>query len=224
MHIPPGKVPEAVRPVADDANYVAVIGPGAGVKANKAVYQELKRDARFRVEVLGGRGENYDRYPEHWDGGSPAPNLKSFAETLLAEGNVCRADCIVAGSRGGQVVLPELWRTLGEGSPPSVVINGGCAMTLPGPAVEWPVGVVTILVLGGEDYFRGGRPAREYVMSTRRKVPRGSKSTAIFYVREMEHMPQTDLMRIMWQPLLLAAIYWRASNRAPAYELQDISK
>ena len=35
--------------------------------------------------------------------------------------------CMVFGSRGGQVVLPELWAALGNKVPPSIVINGGAA-------------------------------------------------------------------------------------------------
>lgn len=224
MLVPPGKVSEVVRPVSDEAAFVAVLAPGAGVKANKSVYSDLKRDARFRVQVLGARGESYDRYPEHWDGGSAPPNLESFAGDLLADGNIMRADCIVAGSRGGQVIIPAIWRALGTACPPAVVINGGCAMGLPGPRIIWPVNAVTILVLGGEDYFRSGTPAPEYIAGTKRRVPSGNTSTAILFVREMEHMPQTSLMKMLLASLLLSAIYWRASGRAPSFELRSIVK
>lgn len=224
VYVPPGKVSEVLRLVSDEAALISVIGPGAGLKANKVVYDEIEHDARFRIHIFGQRGEQYDRYPEHWDGGSTAPNLESFAGDVLAQGVVENSDCIIAGSRGGQVVLPCLWRVLGANAPPAVVFNGGCAMALPGPAVQWPLAAVTILVLGGDDYFRGRMGVKDYLATTRKFVPRGNNSTAILYVREMEHMPQTGLLQLLLRPLLLAAIYWRASGRAPSFELRTVLK
>eukprot|EP00445_Apocalathium_hangoei_P004248 CAMPEP_0203856278 /NCGR_PEP_ID=MMETSP0359-20131031/10086_1 /ASSEMBLY_ACC=CAM_ASM_000338 /TAXON_ID=268821 /ORGANISM="Scrippsiella Hangoei, Strain SHTV-5" /LENGTH=747 /DNA_ID=CAMNT_0050772871 /DNA_START=22 /DNA_END=2261 /DNA_ORIENTATION=+ len=222
FYIPPQKIADVLRKVVDEAALIAVIGPGAGVKANGAVYQEVKEDARFRVQVLGGRGENYDRYPEYWDGGSAPPNLESFGAVLVSEGIAARADCIVAGSRGGQVVLPVLWRAFGTSTPPAVCINGGCSMSLPGPAIQWPPNAVTIMVLGGDDYFRAATPAKEYVINARKRVPQGNTSTAVLFVMEMEHMPQSSLMQIMLRPLMLAAIFWKSSGNPPLDILVDL--
>jgi len=224
MFVPPGRVAEVLRRVSDEAAAVAVIGPGAGMNANQSVYHKLDHDARFRMHVLGQRGETYDRYPDYWDNGSPPPNLESFAYDILGQGVLEQADCILAGSRGGQVVLPCIWRTLGDKAPPAVVINGGCAMTIPGPPVQWPLRAVTILILGGADYFRGRLNGKDYVASTSNRVPQGNSSTAILYIREMDHMPQSSLMQIILQPLLLAAIYWKSSGRPPVYELHNILK
>lgn len=65
---------------------------------------------------------------------------------------------------------------------------------------------------------------KEYIASTKACVPKESFSTAILYVREMEHMPQTSLLRLLLKPLLLAAIYWRASGRAPAFEFAALAR
>lgn len=97
-------------------------------------------------------------------------------------------------------------------------------MRLPGPPVQWPQHAVTILILGGADYFRGRLSSTDYIAGARSRVPPGNTSTAILYIREMEHMPQSGILQIILQPLLLAAIYWKVSGRTPASELQAIRK
>ncbi|CAK0849158.1 unnamed protein product [Prorocentrum cordatum] len=72
----------------------------------------------------------YDRYPPHWQDGSPPPNLESFASDLVASDAVGATDVLVFGSRGGQVVLPEFWRQCGPEVPPCFVMNGGCRGTV----------------------------------------------------------------------------------------------
>lgn len=84
-------------------------------------------------------------------------------------------DCFIFGSRGGQVVLPILWRAVKD-VPPSVVLNGGCAMRLPGPQVEWPCGAVTVMLLGGKDFFRAGVSRDDYLDTTCRCVPQWNQS------------------------------------------------
>jgi len=165
MYVPPAKAAQVLQLVSDEAALISVVGPGAGVKANKTVYQELKQDARFRVQVFGGRGEPYDRYPESWSGGAPAPNLETFGQELLTGGVLEQSDCLVVGSRGGQVVLPFLWGHRGDAVPPTVVINGGCAMAGLPRATEqaWPRTAVTLLLMGGQDHFRGKASPEEYV-------------------------------------------------------------
>ncbi|KAL1508424.1 hypothetical protein AB1Y20_004531 [Prymnesium parvum] len=56
-------------------------------------------------------------------------------------------DCLVCGSRGGEVTLPALW-LLGCRMP-AVVINGGCAREKAGWL--WPPGVYVVLLTGGRD-------------------------------------------------------------------------
>ena len=45
-------------------------------------------DGTTQVEMCGSRGASYDRYPECWQNGKPAPNLETFAKErdLEAEG------------------------------------------------------------------------------------------------------------------------------------------
>jgi hypothetical protein len=185
-------------------------------------------DARFKVKFLGSAGERYDRYPESWDQGCPAPNLESFAGSLLKKDSkdaIDGSDCLVFGSRGGQVVLPYLWRTQGEKVPPAVIINGGCAMDLPTRA-EWPESAVTFLLLGGRDYFRGRFSKNDYVANVKTYVPNGNRTTAILFVNEMEHMPHAALLRAVLAPMLATLLAWKAAQSeaggAPKAELQRV--
>ncbi|CAE7639902.1 rnf141, partial [Symbiodinium necroappetens] len=127
-----------------------IVAPGAGVKTLGTRFRALGAEPGFQVEVAGRKGVLYDRYPECWDTGAGAPNLRTFGEDLVRMGIHRRADCLIFGSRGGQVVLPLMWSALGDEVPPSVVVNGGCAMQLPGPAVRWPHRAVTVMLLGGQ--------------------------------------------------------------------------
>jgi hypothetical protein len=220
---PAATVIEPAAAVIEPAAAVAVIGPGAGLGRNRAVYAELAQDARFELNVQGKGGEPYDCYPPAWQNGCPAPNLESFAEALLAQGEVERSDCLVVGSRGGQVVLPLLWRELGEKAPPAVVINGGCAMNLPS-RVAWPDSAVTFLLIGGKDYFGGRHSAEDYVSYTKSCVPGGNGTTAILFVREMEHMPQEALLRAVLPCMLQALLAWKARSEGgpPLAELNGV--
>jgi len=213
--IPPDRSKSLLRLAAS----VVVVAPGAGTGINSEVYKALGEDRRFKVKAVGKKGEAYDRYPEYWEHGAPAPNLETFAADVLDHG---LGDVLVLGSRGGQVVLPCLWRKLGSKVPPAVVINGGCAMNLPGPAVSWPLGAVTLLLMGGEDFFKGKLSSADYIASSKKKVPAGNSSTAIVYVRQMQHMPQRVLLSTVLDQLLLAALAWKASGRAPEAQLSAL--
>merc|ERR1719356_132203 len=156
---------------------------------------DLRSDPSLKVDVVGMANTSYDCYPEDWPQGHRAPNLRSFAEReLLASGKASCSDCLVFGSRGGQVVLPALWQKSGADVPPAVVLNGGCSMDLHRP-VLWPESAVSFLLLGGQDdLFRNqwGRllsPA-DYLADAKTHVPTKNKTTAILYVSEMTHMPQ----------------------------------
>lgn len=190
---------------------VAVIAPGAGTGANGPVYARLERTGAVRLQLLGRAREPYDRYPESWPHGCPAPNLQSFAQDVLDGGALERSDCLVLGSRGGQVVLPLLWKLLGAAVPPAIVINGGCAMPLPAP-VSWPEAAATFLLVGGRDWFRGDRTGEEYVAQTRCCVPAGNSTTAILYVEEMSHVPQEALLAAVLEHALQALPAWQAGD------------
>jgi len=97
-------------------------------------------------------------------------------------------------------------------------------MSLPGPDVSWPAGVVTILLMGGEDFFKGKLSSADYIASSKKKVPAGNASTAMLYVRQMQHMPQKALLQMVLDQLLLAALGWKAAGRAPEAELSNLAK
>lgn len=200
---------------------VSVIAPGAGIGANGGVYARLGSGKQFEVRVVGRARDAYDRYPEGWPQGCPAPNLQSFGQEILARKLAAGSDCLVLGSRGGQVVLPLLWQALGDEAPPALVINGGCALSSPSP-VSWPRRAVTFLVLGGQDYFRGGMSPEDFVASARRCVPAGNETTAILYVSEMEHMPQAQLLDVLMDRALEALLSWKASGSPPADDFSSL--
>lgn len=180
---------------------VALFAPGAGTFQNRLVYSDMRRSGRFQLEELGRSRAEYDRYPYPWAQGTPAPNLESFTLDQLARNAFKPNDCLVFGSRGGQVGMPLVWQALGANTPPAVVINGGCAMALPVP-VHWPQQAVTFLLLGGRDYFRGKAPIEEYIAFAKSRVPAGNSTTAILFVNEMEHMPQSALLALVLPPMI----------------------
>lgn len=200
---------------------VSVVAPGGGTVCNAAAYAALGRCDGVEVEIQGQSRAPYDRYPPAWEEGAPAPNLETFALDLLARGIVEYSDCLVVGSRGGQVVLPTLWRERGNNVPPAVVINGGCANTLPTP-VHWPDEAVTLLLLGGQDYFKGQQSSDQYISSTQTYVPNANTTTAILFVREMAHMPQTELLDAILLHMIHAVTVWRSSGEVPSDELLTV--
>mmetsp|Transcript_79894 Transcript_79894/g.144196 ORF Transcript_79894/g.144196 Transcript_79894/m.144196 type:complete len:567 (-) Transcript_79894:805-2505(-) len=204
---------------------VAVIAPGAGTGINGAVYTQLGRDPRFQVEVVGRSRAPYDVYPPCWPQGSPAPNLESFAEEVRASRVTERSNCLVFGSRGGQVVLPYLWQAQAQFRsgpvPPAVVINGGCAMNLP-TGVSWPEDAITFILLGGQDNFRGHFGVEEYVAETRSHVPKANATTAILYVNEMTHMPQQNLLASTLPWMIRGLSAWEVGRQPPLSHFRSI--
>mmetsp|Transcript_5901 Transcript_5901/g.14092 ORF Transcript_5901/g.14092 Transcript_5901/m.14092 type:complete len:435 (+) Transcript_5901:47-1351(+) len=198
---------------------VRIVAPGAGTRTNKAVYDAVDKDSSWEMEIWGKAGDLYDRYPESWPGGEGPPNLESFAQKLLEQGLLRNCDCLVFGSRGGQVVLPHLWQQFGTAVPPSVVINGGCAGNLP-QTVLWPLTAVTILLIGGEDEFRGTFTLDQYLADTKAKVPAGNVTTAVLFVHEMLHMPQSHLLRALLPNFIKAALAWQDCSRPPMQQFE----
>ncbi|CAK0813515.1 unnamed protein product, partial [Prorocentrum cordatum] len=189
---------------------ISLVAPGGGLGSNGRVFAELDEDARFQVEVVGKKSTQYDRYPEGWGpSASPPPNLATFAADVLKIRVHERTDCFIFGSRGGQCVLPALWQAVGDRVPPCVVLNGGCAQQgLPPPRVRWPDQAVTVMLLGGQDYFKGNHSGEEYVRSTCAMVPPTNATTAFLYLPEMKHMPQGGILQAALAPLVLAALEW----------------
>mmetsp|Transcript_57375 Transcript_57375/g.105979 ORF Transcript_57375/g.105979 Transcript_57375/m.105979 type:complete len:443 (+) Transcript_57375:54-1382(+) len=200
---------------------VRIVAPGAGTRTNKAVYDSVQKDSSWEMEIWGKAGDHYDRYPESWPGGEGPPNLESFAQKLLEQGLLRNCDCLIFGSRGGQVVLPYLWQQFGTAVPPAIVINGGCAGNLP-QTVFWPVEAVAILLIGGEDEFRGTLTLDEYLKDTKAKVPPANATTAVVFVHEMLHMPQSHLLRALLPYFIRAALGWQDCARPPMHEFEAI--
>jgi hypothetical protein len=195
---------------------------------NAAVYEGLERKHGVAVNILGQSRAPYDRYPAAWaQDGAPAPNLETFALDLAGNGCLEETDCLVVGSRGGQVVLPTLWQARGGDVPPTVVINGGCAMgCLPMP-VLWPETAVTFLLLGGQDYFRGQLGVDQYLADAAQRVPRANTTTAILLVHQMVHMPQSELLAAILLPMIRAVKLWKSqqnigAGQIPANEFRTI--
>jgi len=197
---------------------VSVVAPGGGTGCNAASYAALARNEGVSVAIQGQSRAEYDCYPLGWEEGAPAPNLETFALDLLDQGIIQRSDCLVVGSRGGQVVLPTLWRESGNTIPPAVVMNGGCAMSLPAP-VLWPDEAVTLLLIGGQDYFKGHISSDQYIVNTQRYVPSANVTTAILFVREMAHMPQAELLDAILLHMILSVTAWKSSGHVPDDEL-----
>lgn len=201
------------------ALHVMVVAPGAGTGLNSDVYKELGEDEQIKVELCGSRGAAYDRYPPSWQNGKAPPNLETFAQELLAKP---MGDVLVLGSRGGQVVLPRFWQRLGNQVPPAVVINGGCAMNLPGVKIPWPPQAVTIMLMGAQDFFKGQKSSAEYLTASKGHVPANSR-TAILYVRQMQHMPSKALLQMVLGPLVMAAAMWKYSKNCPEDQLNSLT-
>jgi len=202
---------------------VTVVAPGGGTSANACVYAELGRLPEFKLDIAGHSRAPYDRYPPSWPQGAAGPNLETFAKELLDQGKVERSDLLVVGSRGGQVVLPYVWRSLGDRAPPAVVLNGGCAMQLP-TAVQWPKAAITFILIGGQDNFRGNMSLEEYVADAKSRVPKSNGTTAILFVNEMVHMPQANLLSAVLRPMLKTLLTWQKTgpSQAPQAELQAV--
>lgn len=200
---------------------VLIVGPGAGIGHNGESYWKLKQDSMFTVKVFGRSGMAYDSYPPEWPEGKQAPNLASFAQDMSVNGQISDFDCLIFGSRGGQVVLPCLWQ-LGLDLPPSIVINGGCALELPRPAA-WPAKAVTLLLMGGKDYFRkpSVKPSK-FVGDAKNRVPASNNTTALLYVHEMSHMPAADIMDILLKDGICALLAWKSTGQFPAATFQTI--
>lgn len=205
---------------------VTVIGPGAGVGANRVVYDSLGRwSSGIVVRFKGRSGAMYDAYPQTWPNGRKAPNLSSFGDSLVSSNIAGRSQCLVFGSRGGQVCLPHLWRAHGNQMPPAVCINGGCSMgTLPDKGWQhWPEAAVTFMLMGHQDYFSNGMSAEDHLRDAMSHVPAENRSTAILYVDQMQHMPQSPLLQAVLRRMIFASLAWESNiEEAPEEELLEV--
>jgi len=176
----------------------------------------------MHVKIKGHSHAPYDAYPPSWSNGQAGANLETFAMDLIKEGVLDKNQCLVLGSRGGQVVLPALWAARGNNVPPAVVINGGCAREDLPAVPAWPDQAVTFMLIGGKDYFRGQYKLDEYLTNTMHNVPRNNTTTAILLVNDMVHMPQTAMLDSILKHLIMGSISWKATGDAPEEEFHAI--
>ena len=162
-----------------------------------------------RLEALGYhtttlRDPAYDSYPVGWRKGNrdylmrpligrrreaaPGPtDLASYADdavlpailALVAAGRGPAA--VLAGSRGGQVTVPRLWR-MWRG--PTVVLNGGCVAA--SGAVPPPTGVALGLLTQGNDFFPTANP-----VYTQEALAAWSGPVVLYWHREDNHAVRT---------------------------------
>lgn len=185
-----------------------------------AIYDPMRRSAKAvdlsshlanRAEPLyeapTGRSQAwYDRHLA-WEEGQP---VQAFA-VWRSEGAF---DCLVCGSRAGQVTLPALW-LLGC-CLPAVVVNSGCAR--PEIAWAWPEGVPVVLVAGGRDFFAGDfRGDRDgHIGSLWEAVPEAARAlTAIYYVPHMGHSPSNALLEELLPTLVRYAVSMLSPEAKP---------
>lgn len=229
---------------------VQVFGPGGGIGSQYAgkAFQDFERKYNeFAVEVVGmSRNPAYDHYPHN----NPIRNLQTFAEEVAAgtfreyyavdPPNWPRpigrgtpvVDCaaLFFGSRGGQVVLPVLWKLLGDAVPPAVVVNAGTTLS-PNPSILHyaqyqdampPTAVVFMLVCGTDETFNHFGSPEAYFAWTRDQVPATSVNTAILYVKELTHMPDPTLMLKVYPKMIKSVIDWKETNEPPLDSFQRI--
>lgn len=98
-------------------------------------------------------------------------------------------------------------------------------MKLP-DAPFWPDEAVTFLIIGGNDYFRRREgellSPEEYVADAKARVPAGNSTTALLFVSEMEHMPQSAVLHAVLQPAIAGLMAWQGSRKAPLDDFQLI--
>jgi len=130
---------------------------------------------------------------------------------------------LVLGSRGGQIVLPHLWSRFGDAIPPSIVINGGCALETPRQFV-WPNDAVTLLVMGGQDYFRKPElTVEQYMKEARERVPKTNRFTAQLVVPDMGHIPEPFVLEAVLSHRVFAALKsWPFSASQFISTFQDV--
>ena len=153
------------------------------IKAVDVSQQLEKRAPAAHDEPAGRSSAWFDRHLA-WEEDQPVEAFQAWFDATGARG----VDCLVCGSRGGQVTLPALW-LLGCRLP-AIVVNGGCSR--PELAWAWPAGVPVVLLVGGRDFFAGDERGdmEGYLERLWRGVPDESRgSTAIYYCPQMGHTP-----------------------------------
>ena len=165
---------------------ILVIAPGAGTYANKKAYDHLRRN--FDVEIMDTRTRDGGfKYPDGWGDMTQVDLHQDGDESLMGLARKIGAhvvghspQMIIAGSRGGQVIIPVLLMYFWRG--PFAVINAGNLMTntpIPSECDPW-------FITCGDDYF----PTRdlEYVADNFKKLSHNDGHQ--IHMPDQPHMPQ----------------------------------
>lgn len=145
---------------------ILVIGPGASTRMARRLYKEIEKNySLLQVHI---NDTNYSwSYPDMWQTDNPnlettnGHNLGTFAYILFDILLKFKIKVILCGSRGGQVILPQLIRIYENyrqyelpDFPPSIIMNSGIIHTI----CKWPINSPMILLSFGNDYFNTKNP------------------------------------------------------------------
>jgi len=86
----------------------------------------------------------------------------------------------------------------------------------------WPDEAVAFLLIGGHDYFRRKFSPEEYVADVKARVPARNSTTAVLFVNEMEHVPQSGLLRAVLHPAIAGLLMWQGRRKTPLEDFQLI--
>ena len=121
-------------------------------------------DGQFYTVFNRKPKDEYDHYPLWWTGKYHKKTHAHVAKDLMipALNRLKKPTVLLFGSRGGQITLPTLWRF--NVNIPSVVLNGGCVQVVKNHPnkFQYPSQLKMVLVIFGEDFFRGQRSSQEY--------------------------------------------------------------
>jgi hypothetical protein len=193
---------------------IVIIIPGSSYFTLHQTYNNLKN--KYNVITVGHSclGTGYDRYPSLWKKGTDDINLVSMVtdteminpitqnielgielciKNELEKGPI---DCIVCGSRGGQVVLPTLWK-LGIDIP-CVITNAGC---IDSPCFHaYPISRVVFSTFG-KDYFHTKNP--QISINALQKC---AKSSILVHSYFEQHLPNDEYYKNILPLMIEAAI------------------
>ena len=146
---------------------ILVIGPGASTKKNSKLYSNLSKEVHIIEIHPNNQKDGYAwEYPINWQSDeldlntNNKKNLATFANMVFdAILNLWNDNkeikCILCGSRGGQVILPQLFRIFLDLNinykqfPPCIIMNSGLLHA----KVKWPKNIPIIFISFKNDYF-----------------------------------------------------------------------
>lgn len=172
---------------------VFVIVPGAGTYDNRAVYDTIPH---IKIGYSCMRTPP-DVYPKRWRNNDdvsaegPIVDLATQAQYFQQRMDEFGAPkVVVCGSRGGQVTVGKVWKTMWRG--PTIIINAGVLQTVQ----EIPKEVTPYFVTFGKDYFFGFKRnqslARVKLNTLARKAVASGLPYYFIHFPKEEHMPNWE--------------------------------